>query len=757
MPTTTLTPTLRLALLALTLSAGTTFAQSAAPRESIDILIPQTRRINFQPQPVIKLDNVGVKLSLDGQVAVTELELTVSNPSSSPRQAELMLPVPDGASVRSLQYDGTGPEPTAKLLPRDEARRIYDSIVSSMRDPALLEFAGQNVIRTSAFPVPPGATQKLRITYEQVLTLSGNRLDWILPRTESLAGNVPWSLTATIRGTEPIASVFSPSHELTTQRTSPTSLTATATSGTLQHAGSLRLSVVRDAKGLTEPVATVFTTPDPDPSAPPGSGYFMMLVTLPESSRPKTPREITLVLDRSGSMAGAKFTQAISAAERVLHATTDTDRFNIVDYSDGVAAFKPAPIPMTPAARTEAIAYLQSLKAAGGTNIRDALAEALRPAADPASLPIMLFMTDGRPTVGETGEAAIRAAAKAANLPSGNTKPRRIFSFGVGWDVNSPLLTSVARDARGSTTFVTPDEDIEVKVSQVFERLSGPTLSSPTLAIMSANRETPSTDLVDVMPQQLPDYFAGEQIVLTGRYRNNASIRIDGDLRGSPTKMHFDIPTANASLTHSFVSRSWATQRVAWLVEQIRTNYADKDVRTDPAGKELVDEIVRLSTKFGILTEYTSFLSTEPTVRYGVAEMRDAIGTNIQRLNVQRVGGQAFSQDRDAAAKSAPAPAAAQNSNVVAGFVDGKLVDQRLPVQNIANRAFFQRGNQWTQGDLIAQESAKPDLTVTIGTPEYSTLASELIADGLAPILALPGDVLVQHRNQLVKLINTQP
>ncbi|MCU0688447.1 MAG: VWA domain-containing protein, partial [Phycisphaerales bacterium] len=756
--------------------APTGTAAGAAERD-IDLIVPSTRRGIFNPRPrpmhlglpvitPIALESVAVKVDINGQVAVTELELTVHNPSSMPREAEMLLPVPDGAVVRSLQYDGTGPEPTARLLPREEARRIYDRIVRSMRDPALLEFAGQGVIRTSAFPVPAGARQKLRITFEQVLTANGPRLDWTLPRTESLAGSVPWTLHATVRSEQPIASVFSPSHELSTQRISPASITATATSSTLQHAGSLRISVLREAArgAANEPTTTVFATPDPDQ---PGSGYFMMLVNLPDTP-PKhvaaVPREVTLVLDRSGSMQGPKFTQAINAAERVINALADGERFNIVDYSDSIASFKPSPIAMDGAMRSAAQAYIRTLEPRGGTNIRDALVEALRPAPVAGTLPITLFLTDGRPTTGETREAAIREAARNANaITAGKPKPtsRRVFTFGVGLDVNAPLLTALARDARGSTAFVTPDEDIEVAMSTVMDRLRGPTLAWPTMTIVEADGQTRATSIVEVMPAELPDYFAGEQIVLTGRYRSDApvTVTIQGELLGQSTTLRMPLMTQQASMTHAFVSRAWATQRVAWLVEQIRTNYANVDVRTDPAGKELVSEIVRLSTRFGILTEYTAFLSTEPAGRLTATTMSEAARVTTQRTNSIRTGGAAVSQDLDASRKAA-APSAAgvaaasQRSNIVVRFAGGQIVEERLPVQNIASRAFFQRGSQWTQGDLIVDESKPADAVLTVGTDDYQRIADELIADGLASVLALPGEVLVRHRGKNVRLVN---
>lgn len=167
----TLTPTLAL-------------AQSSGAASAVEI-VPQARRWIAPQSNLAHLSAVDVKVEIAGQIASTTLELSLTNPTGTPQEAEVMLPVPDGVSIRSLQFDGVGTEPTAKLLPREEARRIYDSITRRRKDPALLEFAGYGMIRTSAFPIPANATLKARITYEQLLTSDNGRIEYFLPRSET--------------------------------------------------------------------------------------------------------------------------------------------------------------------------------------------------------------------------------------------------------------------------------------------------------------------------------------------------------------------------------------------------------------------------------------------------------------------------------------------------------------------------------------------------------------------------------------------
>ncbi|MBY0308291.1 MAG: VWA domain-containing protein, partial [Phycisphaerales bacterium] len=724
----------------------------------------------------VRLDAVNIDLAITDQVATTTLELTLFNPNSTPHQAEVLIPVPDGASVRSLQYDGTGPEPIAKVLPRDEARRIYDSIVASMRDPALLEFARYGVLRTSAFPIPANTSQKIRITFEQFLTADtggGGRLDWVLPRTEMLAGTggttTPWTLKAAIRAKDTtaggIANVFSASHNLKIERKGPGEFAVTGDPEAFRSAGSVRLSVMRAAKNPTEPVFT--TAAYPDASAGAGGGYFNLIVSLPSptaADAKAAKREVTLVIDRSGSMRGEKIKQAQQAAHNVLSGLADGELFNIIDFSDAISGFSPAPVAKDADSLKRANAYIDGIQAGGGTNIRDALVEAVHtpPAGGAGTLPLVLFLTDGCPTVGERSESGIRAAVKEANSAN-----RRLFTFGVGFDVNSPLLNTLARSTRGSATFVTPDENVEVKVSQLFRRLTGPVLASPKITVIDAATGQPTTTIArDVMPAgaDAPDVFDGEQFVVTGRYAEakKFKVRIDGDFLGKPHTFEYEVDPAQASAQDSWVSRMWASQRIGKLLETLRADYADP--RNDPKAKELIDEVVTLSTRFGILTEYTAFLATEPTVALrDHDEVRARTTERLAALNTRRDGGGAVKQEGKLAeltvAPAAASPQMRSSLGSTAGnnaqyyyelAAGGRALEKRelSNVNQVQDRTFFNRNDRWVEGDAITQESEKPDRTVTIGTDDYRALADELLAANLGGVLALDGEVLLNWKGK---------
>jgi Ca-activated chloride channel family protein len=751
----------------------TTITTQPVP-DGVQIIVPPLPRHRpwIPQQAPIEVTAINANVTIDEQASSTTLELTLTNKGGAIQEAVMLLPVPDGVAVRSLVYDGVGPEPTAQVLSKDEARRIYDSIVRRVRDPALVEFIGYNLIKTSAFPIPAGRSQKLSLTYEQVLTMDGDRVDFALPRSEALgAADTNWTITADIKSKRPISTVYSPSHEIDTQRLSPNHIRVKLSGKPAAAAGSVRFSYLLEKTSGHGVTATTVAYPDADIKGGDG-GYFMLLAglpaTIPEDAAP-VKREVVMVLDRSGSMKGDKIKQVVAAAEQIIDGLENGEAFNIIDYSDTVSTFADKPVIKSSKTAHEAKAYLGHIEANGGTNIGDALTEAIRSEPTEGMLPMVIFLTDGRPTVGERSESKIRDMIKATNKAH-----RRIFSFGVGFDVNTPLLSSLSNASRGASTFVLPDEDVEVKVSQVFRRLKGPVLASPRLVVIGDDGKPDTRAVRELMPAELPDLFDGDQIALMGQYTSDkpVKLRLEGDYLGKPTHFDFDLDVSKASVKNSYVPRIWANRKVASLISTIRESGADGAVKpSDAEMKELVDEIVRLSTKYGILTEYTAFLATESNVHFdsldGVQRRVEgnlrqrAMGESAPTLSLPGGGGgggrpaEAAKPARTGAASvnqeqnlsksldmKTPAP---QSSAPGGAYKDAELQDVQITtVQNVADRTFFQRNNRWIDSALLKTEDEKPDRTVEFGSAEYMTLAEELAKTGRQAALALGGDVLLQ-------------
>lgn len=749
---------------------------------SSNVVVPQARCFHFgEHASPLAITGVAAHVAIEQQVATTVLDITLHNPSGARQEAELLVPVPEGSVIRGFDFQGTGQVPSAEVLPRSVAKHTYRDIVRKLRDPALLEFAGYQLVRSSVFPIEPSGTQQLRLTYEQLLASSSGRIDYVLPRSESIGYRVPWTYQVSIKAKQEIATLYSPSHPLDTQRLAPNAMTARVNPSHATEPGAFRVSVIH---GGSHVAASLYAYPALGKDA----GYFLLVAGLPprpaSEGQTMLKREITLVLDRSGSMAGEKIEQVREAAKQILAGLQDGETFNIISYNDQVTPFAAQPVVRSRETMKDAIAHLEGLAAGGGTNLHDALAQALAQAPSGNVLPIVLFLTDGLPTVGNTSEVAIRELATQQN-----PHERRVFTFGVGADVNTPLLNKIAASSRASATFVLPQEDVEVKVAQVFSRLAGPILASPELVLQTQHGDAAPRRLHDIIPKTLPDVFEGDQIVLVGRYQGDDPLHfvLNGNYLGETRTFRFSFEL-DGSRKNAFVPRLWASRRIAQLTEIIRESGAGMTAAqvgnpTNPFQnvasaqapapgqpgampahlKELVDEIVRLSIEYGVLSEYTAFLAREGTDLGSTASLLSTANDNfVNRAMTCRTGIASINQEFNN-------PAQLRQSNL--NFRNGYWADNMerveiTTVQQVCDLAFFNRGGRWVDSRLVnptftnaatdtesaetqpaevdATNDVQPDVTLTFGSDPFFDLLERLVAEGRQGSLALNGEILIE-------------
>ncbi len=746
------------AMAAMTAASFAAVAEAQIRAISSNVIVPQSRSFAVNRSQQVEITGVKVGVVILEQAATTTMDIDLKNPTGSRLEAELLVPVPDGAAVRGFDFAGAGKEPSAELLPKEKAKATYDSIVAKIKDPALLEFAGYNLIRSSVFPVEANGTQKIRLTYEHLLPADGARVDYVLPRTESLDYKVPWEVSIGIKSKRPISTVYSPSHDVEFTRSGQNAASLKIAPAAMNEPGPLQVSYLQDLDGSV--TASLLAYPDPKTDG----GYFLLLAGLPASAaaaaadgRPAVKREVTIVIDRSGSMAGEKLEQAKAAAVQVIDGLFDGEAFNVIDYSDSISSFAAKPVVKNKNNAKQARHYVRRLAAAGGTNIHDVLIEALQPKPIKNTLPIVLFLTDGLPTVGVRNEVAIRNAAAKVNKHK-----RRIFTFGVGYDVNAPLLDHLARKSRAVSTFVLPNEEIEAKVSQVYRRLYGPVLSEPDLAVLGDDGLLDTQRVKDMLPGTMPDMFEGDRLVILGKYSGDGPLRfrLDGDFRGKAKSFQFKFKLDKATTKNAFVPRLWASRKIGVLVEEIRQAGAESggtssvvaaNAANDPQMKELVDEIVRLSIEFGVLTEYTAFLAKEGSdLSTRDAILREANGNFVHRAQNTRSGMAAVNQAFNGNFQQEQFRGNRRNE-----FLDANMNRVQITrVQQINDRAFFQQDGRWVDGNAINDRNGgAPDRTVVAGSPEFSQLLNRLVTENRQGALSMSGEIVlhVDGRNILVK------
>lgn len=587
--------------LAVWLTLGSSLAWGQGVLVIVDRPMPLPRPI---PHPVpsasYAIKELAIQAKLVDQVARVQVSQAFVNTGNVQMEVQFVFPLPYDGAIDSLTLLVDGKEFPAQLLSAKEARARYEAIVRSNKDPALLEYLGTGMFQTSVFPVPPGAERKVSLTYNQLLRKDHGLTDFLFPLSTAKYTAKPIEkveVAINIESSQEIKNVYSPSHAIEIQRPEPKRATIRYSRTNETPGNDFRLFYDVGDAGLAARVISYRPNDKED-------GYFLMLASPPiKAANAERPHKTVLfVVDKSGSMSGKKIEQAKAALKFVLDNLREGDLFNIVAYEGAVESFRPELERYTEATRKAAIGYVEGLYAGGGTNIHGALTAGLSQLKDSSQPTFVLFLTDGLPTVGVTGEAQIVAAAKSANAIRA-----RVLPFGVGYDVNSRLLDRVARENFGLSEYVRPDEDIEAHVARVYGRISSPVLSDVAVRFeFDAVRAEDAPPISRQYPKEVFDLFEGEQLVLVGRYSKTgaAKVVISGKTGGEAKTFDFPAEFAanSADSSLAFVEKLWATRRIGEIIDQLDLNGKNE---------ELVKELVELSTKHGILTPYTSFLADE--------------------------------------------------------------------------------------------------------------------------------------------------
>jgi Ca-activated chloride channel family protein len=728
---------------------GLLISSDAEQRHSLPRPVP--RVVPGEPAFLYDVARLEIDASIRDQVAQVQVSQTFKNRSSQTLQVKFIFPLPYDGAIDQMTFMVDGQELEGQLLEADKAREIYQSYVRRSKDPALVQWIGTGMFQTQVFPVPPDAERTVSLRYTQLCRRSGSLTDWLLPLaparfTAHPIGEV--AIRGRIRSETRLGNVYSPSHDVEIDREGD---------GVARFQYTAKGSVPdRDFRILWDSgddaiqMSVIAHRADDDED-----GYFMLLVqpqfpAVPEDYH-KTGKQVVLVLDKSGSMRGEKIDQARSAARYVVDRLKSRDRFTLIHYDSEVDLFRSELVEADKDTRTDAKDYIDSMLAGGSTNIDEALSKAFQLAGDGDGPVYVVFMTDGQPTVGE--QNAMKIAANAQQRVREGT---RLFSLGVGHDVNSRLLDKLASICLGQTTYVRPGEPLDQVIAALYDRIGAPALTDADLRITVDGQEGRTRQLY---PSKMYDLFSGDQLVIVGRYRRHGSLQVtlSGDYLGDRQEYRFagELPKVTDS-RDVFVERLWATRRIGQIIDEI-------DLHGE--NRELVDELIALSKRHGILTPYTAYLAEERTGLNDAVASRELARESLMELQ-QEAGESAFRQrffkgelksssraaTPSAAADSfglevqmrgglaAPAGAAGQ---VQAPAIVGKPVER---VKQIAAKTFFLRGQRYIDADA---SDAQIDGATRIEqfSDEYFKLLGELDDESRA-YLAEELEVLVILRDK---------
>ncbi len=634
--------------------------------------------------PPIEVPNLAIKyhrvnVTIDDQVATTEIDQVFVNDSEWELEGIYIFPLPEEAAISDFAMWVDGEKWEGELLTREKARRIYEDIVRHRKDPALLEYIGRDAFQASIFPIPAGGERRIELAYSQVLLADQGFVKYVYPLDTERFSSRPLEevvITVQIHSSQAIKAVYSPSHEIAIDRVDDHNVNVgfEAADVTPDRDFELYYTLADEEFGVN---LLTYRESGED-------GFFLLLLApkVEVTTQEVVAKDVILILDTSGSMEGEKVSQAQEALRYVLEHLNPEDRFNIIAFSTGVSLYADDLQPATN--RRDARSFIDGLAAVGGTNIHRALLEALEMAKGERPQ-IIAFLTDGLPTEGVVDMEEI-----IADVRETASQNARIFAFGVGDDVNTLLLDTIAQENRGASVYVRPYESIEEEVSSFYAKVSTPLLADIDLDFGGIRVE-------DTYPYPLPDLFLESQLVMAGRYSNDGhtTIVLRGEVNGEEQEFRYeaDFPAQGGE---EFIPRLWATRKIGYLLNQIRLHGENK---------ELVDEIVELSIRYGIMTPYTSFLVDEE-VEIFAPEGRDILLEKAAPMV--------------AAPTAVSGSGAVEDSEARQGLWGSERAAESQVVKGVGDKIFILRDGIWTDTTYEGQDTTK----VGFATDDYFRLLS---------------------------------
>lgn len=552
----------------------------------------------------LRIKTLTATVDVRDQLAVTHVDQVFANDNSFRLEGFYVFKLPEGAQVNELYLwiNGVRTPYTVKKL--EDAKVIYQEIVNKTADPAILEQLGTNLFKLRIFPFNANDTRRIEIVYSQPLTYFTGTIQYTFPLDMTDYTSAPIeqaSLSIDVSSQLPITTVTTsadqfPASVIVTKKDSHHYTVVYGVENvTFQKDFKLRCEIDRGQSTL---IGLTYNPPDTteDP-------YFLLWHAVPDSltSDSGGTRELTFVADVSSSMEGQRLQQTRDALMAFIGMLSARDRFNIISFSTGVSAFRPDLVQATPAAIDSARLFVGTLTALGLTNFEAALKTALQQAYLTDSLhAAVVFLTDGQPSWGET-----RTDSLLARTRRWNTQGVSLFPIGVGSEPDYTLLQGLAKNNHGLFTPIAADDSIYSTVKGLYRMVFLPKLRNITL-------DFGSLAAYDVFPSPIPDTYAGDQVLSTGRFKTFGvhHIIMNGTVGGEQRSYSSTIAFPDTDHLSLAIARYWGSQKIRNLLDLIAIVGEHK---------ELVDQVISLSIQYSVLTPYTAFLIVEPVNNTGTS------------------------------------------------------------------------------------------------------------------------------------------
>jgi len=700
------------------------------------IVIPQP---NPLPNPFpLEVVYHKVDIKIDGQSAVTKIDQSFYNPSQYQLEGFYIFPIPKGAVINNFTMIINGKETKAELLDADKARKIYEDIVRQMRDPALLEYSEQNIFKLRIFPIEPRSEKIISISYSQVLESDNSLFEYIYPLNTEKFSAKPLkyvSVKIDLKSNEKIKNIYCPTHEVDIVSKSDNHSIVSYEDEDVKPDIDFKLYFSKNSSSVGLSLLSYRSGKD--------DGYFLLSAS-PSIEIDKSNienKDITFILDVSGSMSGEKLEQAKKALLYCVNNLNVGDHFNVIRFSTEAYSLFKSLEKANKQNINEAKRFIDDLQAIGGTNIEEAFNIAFKNYKESNRPHFVVFLTDGKPTIGEMNDEKL-----VKRILSKNKTNSRIFTFGIGDEINTHLLDKLTDATKAWRTYVTDEEDIEIKVSNFYDKIQSPVLSDLKL-------DFDNIEVYQTYPEDLPDLFKGSNLLVFGRYKGIGitKITLSGKLNGKQKEFTLKENFTSSDDKYNFIPSLWASRRIGYLLDLIRLNGEDK---------ELVDEVIMLAREHGIITPYTSYLIMEDEeirVRGGrlvdgfqtippVPELKKENEADYFRMKDKSGRGSVEVSEEFQSLNSASNYKQTQQGNERLSYTNskGELKNLSQQVKNVLGRAVYQQDKFWVDSELQKRQTSNVK-RIQFNSDEYFNLLNK--EPKTAQFLALGHNVRFYHNN----------
>ncbi len=542
-----------------------------------------------------------VEIDITGVVSKVRFTQTFQNTSDNWVEGLYRFPLPDEAAVRSMVIHVGDRRVVGKIEEKAVAEGQYEEAKKAGQVASLVSQHRPNLFSSKVANIGPRQTVSIELEYLQTLSLENQRYRLRIPTTltpryrNGVSGNAlelePNFVTANavsaekpafsvsiigrLHGAITTGSLVSPTHALAINQQSG------VTQFELAHAARLDRDFIMHWQQGVDDAAQLNAWRE----TVEGDDYVLAVIAPPNQQHelPAIPRELVIVVDTSGSMAGQPMQAAKAALVDALMGLKPDDTFNVIEFNSSYSALFNQPLPATGTNIERGLRFARQLQADGGTEMRPALQYALSHSNRQEALQQVVFITDG----------AVGFEDDIIKLVTGQLRSARLFTVGIGSAPNTWFMKKVAEAGRGTASFITDVSDTQRVMEELFFTLESPALTDVSLTFDDA--------AVEYFPRPVPDLYAASPVVVAAKITpNTKTLKLTGRMGDSAWSQELDL--TDLPRVESGLSTVWARKKIAGLEDEQR-------LLNDVDYYESL--ITSIALEHQLLTRYTSFVAVE--------------------------------------------------------------------------------------------------------------------------------------------------